>query len=85
MQASPNESKPTVDELMPSVYKELRRLASRYLQACGRPYGMARQAQVPGGGRNCDAAHSGRARKESRSPEAWLPAEESHTQGASCG
>jgi len=31
MQGSCTESKLTVDELMPSVYKELRRLASRYL------------------------------------------------------
>ena len=31
MQYSLNETKLTVDELMPSVYKELRRLASRYL------------------------------------------------------
>ncbi|MBV8552553.1 MAG: sigma-70 family RNA polymerase sigma factor [Acidobacteriaceae bacterium] len=31
MQDSSTESKLTVDELMPSVYKELRRLASRYL------------------------------------------------------
>ena len=31
MQASSNRNKLTVDELMPSVYKELRRLASRYL------------------------------------------------------
>ena len=31
MQYSPTESKLTVDDLMPSVYKELRRLASLYL------------------------------------------------------
>ena len=31
MQDSPTESKLTIDELMPSVYQELRRLASRYL------------------------------------------------------
>ena len=31
MQGSSIESKLTIDELMPSVYKELRRLASRYL------------------------------------------------------
>ena len=51
----------SVDESMPSVYKELRRLAS---VPCGQPYGSAGRAQVPGC--KCEAARSGRPRVEAR-------------------